>query len=254
MEEESYKVIVLPDLQIPFHDTKALKAVEKYMADETWDEWLQLGDFMDIPQLARFNSESPEALSCTLEKDYAIANEILDRHQSILRKRNPKAKFTLLCGNHDLRIAKFAEKFPQVRGIIDWDKNLRLKERGITPVWCYPKGEVYKIGKAYFTHGLYTSQNHAKKHVDNFGVNIFYGHVHDCQSHSKVLWGKNKTIIGQSLGCLCRYDLDYIGSNPTNWQHAVTTFYFRKDGHFNHYVSPIFNGKFTAPNGKTYGN
>jgi predicted phosphodiesterase len=248
-----YKVIVLPDTQIPFHDVKALAAVEKYMADETWGEWVQLGDFMDFHQLARFNENSPEALTRSLKGDYDVANEILDRHQSIIRKRNPKAKFTLLCGNHEDRVRKFAERFPQTKGIIDVESNLRLKEGGIKFVRCYPDGEIYKLGKAYFTHGLYTSTAHAKKHVDSFGVNIFYGHTHQTQSFSKVVWGKNRTIIGESLGCLCRYDLDYVGMNPTAWQHAVSVFYFRPDGYFNHFVIRIFNGSFIAPNGKSYG-
>ena len=42
------KVIVLPDMQVPFHDKLTLAAVEKYMADERWDEWVQLGDFIDL--------------------------------------------------------------------------------------------------------------------------------------------------------------------------------------------------------------
>lgn len=246
------KVIVLPDLQIPYHDPLALRAVEKYMADERWDEYIQLGDFMDFHQLAKFSADSPEALSKSLAGDYAKANAILDRHQSIIRKRNPKAKFTLLLGNHEDRVRKFTEKHPQVKGLIDLEVNLHTKKRGIKVVYCYPKGEIHKVGKAYFTHGLYTSSGHAKKHVDAFGVNIFYGHVHSIDMHSKVLRGKNRTIVGQSLGCLCRYDLDYVGNNPTNWQQAVTTFFIRPDGHFNHYVSSLFNHRFTAPNGKEY--
>lgn len=247
-----YKLIVLSDMQVPYHSKPALAAIEKYMADEKFDEWLQIGDFMDFHQLAKFTESVPEALTHSLRKDYDVANEILDRHQSIIRKRNPKAKFTLLCGNHEDRVRKFAERNPQTKGIIDVDINLRLKERGIKFVRCYPDGEVYKLGKAYFVHGLFTGQNHAKKHVDSFGVNIFYGHTHQTQSHSKVMWGKNRTLIGESLGCLCNYSLDYVGKNPTSWQHAFAVFYFTPDGFFNHYVVRIFNGRFTGPNGKVY--
>lgn len=249
-----YKVIVLPDMQVPFHDKQALSAVEEYMADEVWDEYINMGDFMDFHQLARFTVDNPEALCNSLKKDYDVANGILDRHQHIIRKKNKDAKFTFLVGNHEDRVRKFSEKNPQVKGLIDYDENLRFKERGIKAVWSYPKGEVYRLGNAYFIHGKYTTINHARKHVDSYGVNIFYGHTHDTQMHSKVLWGKNKTVMGQSLGCLCRYDMDYVGTNPTNWQHAVTTFHFFPNGHFNHYVSRIFNGKFIAPSGKVYGN
>lgn len=247
-----YKVLAIPDCQVPYHDKESMKAVEKYMSDEKWDEVVYMGDFLDCHQLASFTENVPEALTHSLAADYKIANEILDRHQKIVRRRNPKAKFTFLFGNHSDRVRRFMDKHPQLKGIIDVDINLRLKERGMKVVKCYPDGELHRIGKAYFHHGLYTSANHPKKMADNFGVPIFYGHTHDVQTYSKVLWGKDKTIVGQSLGCLCRYDLDYVGTNPTNWQQAVTTFYFRRGGNFNYYVSSIFNHAFTAPNGKNY--
>src|SRR5690606_11595793 len=149
--------------------------------------------------------------------DYRVANEILDRHQYISRQQNRVAngiKFTYLMGNHEDRVRKFMEANPQTKGLLDVSVNLRLRERGFKLVECYPKGEVHKIGKAHFIHGIYTGGNHAKRTVDAFGVNVFYGHTHDVQSSSKVLWGSDSTIVGQSLGCLCRYDLDYVGSNP----------------------------------------
>lgn len=248
-----YKVIVLGDLQVPFVDRRSMAAVEEYMADEKWDEWVQIGDFMDLPQLSKFTQENPEALTQSLSDDYKAGNELLDRHQRIVRKRNPRAKFTILCGNHDLRAEKFAEKHPQLKGLIEVDKGLRLKERGIGYIRSYPDGTLYKIGKAYFHHGKFVVQNHSRKMVDSYGVNIFYGHTHDVQSSSKVQWGKNKTLVGQSLGCLCRYDLDYVGTDPTNWQQAVTTFFFMPDGHFSYFISRIFNGRMVAPNGKIYG-
>src|SRR3990167_3199515 len=246
------KVIVLPDLQVPFQDARALRAVEAYMADERWDEWVQLGDFMDFDQISRWNKDKPEALARGLVKDYAIANAILDRHQAIVRRRNSKAKFTLISGNHDIRAEKFAEEHPQLRGLIEMEHNLGLRRRKIKYVRSWPKGELHKIGKAYFSHGIYAGANVAKKHVEAFGVNIFFGHVHSIESHSKTLWGTGKAIIGQSLGCLCYYNLDYVGKNPKNWQQAVTTFIFLPNGQFSYFISRIHGGEFIAPNGKVY--
>lgn len=249
MNKPLTKVLVIPDCQIPYHDKLSMRAVERYMVDELWDEVVYIGDFMDFHQLASFTKDEPEALTKTLAADYKVANEILERHALLLPQA---AKRTFIMGNHEDRVRRFADKNPQLKGIIDVDVNLRLKERGFKVIKSYPDHETHRIGNAFFHHGLYTSANHPKKMADNFGVNIFYGHTHDVQSYSKVLWGKDKTIVGQSLGCLCRYDLDYVGQSPTNWQQAITTFYFRADGYFNHYVSRIFNHKFTAPNGKTY--
>jgi predicted phosphodiesterase len=249
---EIYKLIVLSDLQIPYHCPKAVSALEQYLADERWNEWLQIGDLMDFDQVSRWNEGKPEALARSLSKDYAIGNAFLDRQQAIVRQRNPKAKFTVLAGNHCIRPEKFADANPQVRGLIEMEHGLQFEKRGIKYVKSYPKGELHKVGKAYFHHGLYTSANHAKKMAEAYGVNIFYGHTHDVQQYSKVLWGKNRTIVGQSLGCLCRYDLSYVGKNPTAWQQAFATFFIRPDGYFDYYITRIFNGSFVAPNGKVY--
>lgn len=189
MSEKIYKVIVIPDSQIPFHCRKSFRAIEKYMADETWDEYLHIGDLMDFDQLSRWNKGSAGLIQGReLSKDYAEVNRILDRHQSIVRKNNPKAKFTLLLGNHDIRPEKYTDDFPQLKGTIEIEHGLRLMERGFKVVRCYPDGEVYRIGKAHFIHGLYTGGNHAKKTVDAFGKSIFYGH---CVSEDTRLLGKD---------------------------------------------------------------
>lgn len=249
-----YRTIVLPDLQLPYEDRKAVSAVERYMADETWDEWIQLGDFMDFDCISSFNRTALRKVEGkTLADDYAYANDFLDRHQRIVRKRNRKAKFTLLEGNHDQRIERYVDEFPQLRNTVEVERGLNLAERGIGWIRCWSKGEFYKVGKCAFTHGLYTNAHHAKRMADSFGGNVVYGHTHDVQGHSKVLWGADKTIVGQSLGCLCRYDQDYIGKNPTNWQHAFGVMYFMPDGHFQLYVVRIMGGRFIAPNGKAYG-
>ena len=88
--------------------------------------------------------------------------------------------------------------------------------------------------------------------VDYYGVNIFFGHNHDIQGFSKVNRGKNKTLVGQSLGCLCNYEQGYIQGNPTNWQQAFGIFYFFPNGHFTYYIPRIFNHKFISPEGKVY--
>ena len=84
-------------------------------------------------------------------------------------------------------------------------------------------GDLVKAGEVIFKLTTQTPQGVAEDLV-----------WHDVQQYSKVLWGKNRTIVGQSLGCLCRYDLSYVGTNPTNWQQAIATFFFAEDGSLRH--------------------
>jgi len=251
-----YKVIILPDIHFPHHDKKALSVVEKYLADEVWDEWICLGDLLDFSQISSFNKTALRKIEGeTLRADYDLAGEFLDRHQKLVRKRNRKAKFTLIEGNHEYRCEKYIDEHPQLRGLLEVEHGLKLKERGIKWVRNWSKGEMHTIGKAMFAHGLYVGVNHAKKMLDTYGSSgksIIYGHTHDTMSQSRVSFGKHLDIMAQSLGSLCLPEQDYIGKKPTNWTQAFGVFYFHKGGDFNHYVVKLRKHSFFAPNGKFY--
>jgi hypothetical protein len=245
-----YSVIVLPDMQVPYEDKVTMKAVEAYMATKRWDEYINLGDFVDLDCISSHNKVNLRAVEGkVVSKDYKAANVILDRHQNIVRSNNPDARFVLLEGNHEYRAERYIDEHPQMRGLMEVEVGLKLEERGFKYVRCYQKGELYKLGKAYFHHGLYCNQSHAKSMVDRFGVNIFYGHVHDVMCHPKVMWGKDKTIVGQSMGCLCDYEQGYIKQNPTNWQQAFGEFHFFDNGDFSYYVTRVIDNRFISPDG-----
>jgi predicted phosphodiesterase len=250
---KNYKVIVITDLHLPYESKRSLNTVEQYMGDHYWDELLILGDFMDFQYISKYNEQNARALSGkTIKKDYDYANEVLDRLISCVRNNNKKAKVTMLMGNHDYRMEAWIDKNPNLEGLTEFENGLRLKERGITYVESWSKGKVYTIGKASFIHGQYTGTHHAKKHVENFGKSIFYGHLHDVQCYPKVMKGDHKTIVGQSLGCLCDYNQSYMKGSPSNWQHAFGVFNFRPDGTYTYYVPQLHNHKFTTLEGVTY--
>jgi predicted phosphodiesterase len=248
-----YKVIVLSDLQLPFEDAAAVNAVEQYMKKYRFDEWVQIGDFMDFNYISRWTEANLKVISgSTFVDDYKYANEFLDRQQMILRSKNPKCKMTIIQGNHDIRPDKVIEKDPRYEGMIEFDRNLKLRERNIKFVRFWEKGDLYTIGHASFAHGNYTNQYHAAKMVARYGTNIFYGHTHDVQQYSLVYKGKGKTLVGQSLGCLCRHDLSYVRGAPENWQQAFGVFYFFPNGDFSYYIPRIINGRFISPEGDIF--
>lgn len=247
------KVLVVPDVQIPYQDNVALAVVEKYMASEKWDLVIYIGDFIDCEGISHYNKGKPRALvGVELEKEFKIANDILDRHQKIIRKRSPKAKFHFIYGNHEERVEKWLDENPALAGLIDIDRNLRFKERGFTWTRHGDTGNGYVVGKATFTHGESLATMHTQKMAQTWGENVFYGHIHDVQSYTMTTRKKDSTRIAQSLGCLCIYALPYVDRKPTRWQQAITTFYFQPDGTFNHYVSNIVKGEFISPGGKHF--
>ena len=244
--------IVLPDMQVPYHDKLTLRAVEKYMAAHRWDGYINLGDLCDFNELSRFNEGFPGRIAERVDQTFAAVNEILDRHQAIIRKRNPDARYILIEGNHDYRAVTYTEKHPELGDSLNVPKNLHLASRGFEWVPSWSKGKLFKLGNAYFMHGLITSKYHAAVMAARYGVPTYYGHTHDIQEFPMVLHGADKTIVGKSLGCLCRYDQAYMKGTPSNWQQAVSTFFVLPNGFYTEYTSRIFNHRFVGPDGAIY--
>lgn len=247
------KIIVLPDPHVPQHDKPVWDALLRYMRMESFDGWICLGDLMDFNQVSKWTKNNIRKIKdAPLKKDYDAANQWLDELQSAL---GPVAgrNGVLIEGNHDYRIEMYIDEFPQFEGLLEVPTNLRLDERGIKWVPYWSEGEIYPKGHAVFCHGKWVNLHHAKQHAEKFGTNVFYGHVHDIQSHSYERLGDDSTFVGQSLGCLCEYDQGYIrGARITKWQQGFGVFYFLPNGNFTYYVVRIIDGKFVSPEGTLY--
>lgn len=250
---EIYRVLIIPDTHIPYHDKKTLRAVEKFMADYRWDEYIHLGDLLDFDMISKFNQEMLRNLETRrLLKDYDLANELLDRHQAIVRKNNKNAKFALLEGNHEYRMEVLIDKAPHLEGLLEVDKNLRLKERGIKWVKSWSEGELHTTGKLHYHHGDYVTKHHANKMVENYGVNIAYGHTHDSQTFEKITRGDKRPIKAFSMGHIANVGkLSYTRGKPNNWSQMVGIVEVRENGNFTVTQISIIDHTFSY-NGKVY--
>lgn len=229
-------------------DRLTWNAVRNYIKEHKWDEVVILGDLLDFGFIGSFAKDQLRQISKdSWKKQYDLGNSFLDELQDLV-----KCKVVYISGNHEYRVERVIDKEPMWEGLIEVDKQLHLKERGIPWIDFWKLGKTYSIGKATFGHGLYTSTHHAKKHADAYGSNFFYGHTHDVSLFSKTTRGDNKTFVAQSLGCLCVYNLPYMRGKPSNWQQCITTMFFQDNGFFNCYPSMIFNHKFVSPDGQFY--
>ena len=244
--------IILSDLQVPYEDVESLAAVERYMGAHRWDGYLQIGDFLDFDSISSFNMGLPrKTRGKFISNDIDRANKILDRHQKIIRAKNPDAKFVLLEGNHENRVERFLDANPVFEGLLDVPKLLRLHERGFKWVRSWTDGHFYKIGKATFIHGGSTGKYHAMKMVDDWGTSIFYGHTHDIMAMPKTRKGLDDLIVGQSIGCLC-LEQEYMRGAPTRWQQGFMVLYVLPNGNFTYYIPRLFAHKFVGPDGELY--
>jgi len=243
--KDGYKVLVLPDVHLELGmSTEAVETALNFGEYFKPDETVILGDFINFDYISHFVEKDLIAReNKRLFKDFGNANAILNIIQGFT-----KEKTTYLIGNHERRLDVWVRQHPEVEGLISLKLNLKLKDRGIEAV---PEGAIYKVGHARFTHGWYCIQYHAKRSVEYAGDNIFYGHVHDVQSYSKPNCEQLPTI-GQSLGCLCELNPEYMRNKPNRWVNAIGIFYLDAKGVFTYYVPIFINRKFIW-NGKTFG-
>jgi hypothetical protein len=240
-------------MQTPFEDKATLRAVEQYMRDHRWDGLINLGDFLDFRELSSFDRDNARLSKVgAIQNTYDAGNAILDRHVKLIREGNARGRIVLIEGNHEFRVQRHLDEHPEAEGMVEVPVGLKLKERRIEWVPFWSKGELFKLGNAYFGHGTHTGVHHAKKHADVMGTNFFYGHTHDIQSHSRENRGNDKTLEAASLGCLCRYDQSYMRGRPSRWQQGFGVMHMLPDGYFNLYTVRIFKNRFVSPEGKLY--
>ena len=261
MTRSCQTVLIIPDVHTQWSRDKNLwwdrrywKAVHRYMSDSRFDEIVFLGDFLDMPGLARFSVGKAKILSeLDLEGDYQVAAELLYKTVDILRKNNRNAKVTFLQGNHEQRVERFAEEVPQFSRLLSVPTQLEFKANDIKWVQCYNKGELHRIGPLYFHHGLYCGKHPATQHVDKFNRDIVFGHTHSVSTYTKVLYGTDRTYTAHNLGCACLLEQEYMHGRPDNWQQAFGVAWVRpKEKAYNLATVRVTNHEFVAPNGKLY--
>jgi hypothetical protein len=249
--------IVFPDTQIPYEDKRTLKALWEYIADvQASDDpivgWLQMGDLMDFNELSRWIVGYEASVEGSVGRSFDAGNAFLDKVQEVMSISDKDYEMVVLQGNHDYRTVDFSLRDPRLKEILDYQTNLKFAERGIQYIKCWENHDMFRKGKAFFTHGNFLNKFHAHKMVDTYGVCIYYGHTHDIMEFPKSTWGKDKTIVGKSLGCLCIYNMPYMQTKPSNWQQAFSEFLFFPDGFFQETTTKIFKHRFVGRNGKVY--
>lgn len=229
-----------PDTHLKFADVAAYRAFKKFMAWYQPDVDLIFGDYLDCEGISHWPSDSMEPRRMVPEilagrRDLSERNEL-----------TPKTSTRIfLCGNHEdwirqamSRMPEFFEGIDQLGYDFSVEGLLNLKGLGYE---FFEVNHVVKIGKAHFTHGLYTPKNHAAKHVAEMKGNIYYGHLHDNQTHNET--SLDGAMEGASNGCLCRLDAKFLRGKPNKWVQGFGVWEFFPDGSYTRVFIPIFNGR-----------
>lgn len=252
----SRRVAVISDLQMPYDDRKALKAVIQFIGDYQPDEVIQIGDLLDFPQPSRWNKDTAGEFEGSVFADVEQAKQ---RFLGPLREvyDGPVGVHE---GNHDERprtyLAKYAPALAEsgafnLETLLDFDGfGIRLLPEfyKVGPDWITTHGHRGQISMSRIAGN--TALNAAKK----FNTSVVMGHTHrmGISSHTSGYGGTiSKTVTGMEVGHLMNMRLaQYLKGGTGNWQQGFGL--LTVDGqHVKAETVPIHRGKFTV-DGRTW--
>lgn len=247
--------VAVPDSHGAHIDEAARDAFLRDLARLDPDEVVMLGDHLDCGGTFSAHQRTyTNEMTESYEEDIAACNVFLDAIQAAA----PRAQLHYLEGNHEQHVERWAAR--EFHSKKDADKLLqtfgpeavlKLADRGIR---YYRRAEHYtfngeqvsipgtiRLGKVFFTHGIAHSKSAAQVHVERFGANVVFGHVHRSQSVVE------RSVTSDARGAWCPGTLAklqplYRHTAPSNWTHGFAIQFINASGSFLHLNIPIFRG------------
>lgn len=239
----SLKVLAQPDTHVKFMDHQAVRCFLEFAKWYRPHVHMILGDFVDCEGLSHWDPIELEPRRMVPEM---LAGRKLLKS---IRENTPDVSTRIfLEGNHENWIEQALCRMPEMfDGLQELGIEISIKSLLALDEFEYnlfPLNHLVQIGNAHFTHGIFTSTHHAKKHLDTFKCNIYYGHLHDNQEHNQT--SINGPMEAASLGCLSRLDARFLRGRPNNWEHAMGIFEFFPDGTYTRLKPKILNGRMSV--------
>lgn len=232
------KALILPDVHLDYKVPEPYKAVKRFIKkqEKPFDLTILLGDFLTVGSLSHWDQNKRRVIEGKrYRKEMALANKELDFLQDY------SGKIVYLEGNHENWVKQYIDKHPEMEGMIEIPNALDLRGRGIE--WV-EMNKLFKVGHAYFTHGMWTNKYSAAKHLNELGCNIIYGHTHRSQVFASTA-KMQEPMKAWNLGCLCDQAPTYMKGKPSNWSVGFGIMYWDdKTDKFNVYPIEIIDNEF----------
>ena len=244
------RVVVLSDLQIPYHDEAAVKRVVSFIK---WYKPTQLwcvGDELDAPEPSRWNKGMAGEYATTLQDSIDMTYNVMADFRDALGRTKP---FIIQRSNHTDRIQTYIRKYApafnsleslQIEKLLGYDDlNIQYLHRfkELLPGWVMAHGDE---GRAIQVPGS-TALSLAKK----LGKSVVCGHTHKLglQHETTGLYGKNRTQFGLEVGHLMDIkQASYLTTGVANWQQGIGIL-VEKNRKVTPYAVPIIDGDIRLP-------
>lgn len=126
------KWLVVSDMQVPYHDPKAINLMLEVAKDVAVDGILGVGDEIDFPQISRWHRATALEFSKTLQKDIDTCVDVLRDIVSVVPEGAP---VHWMRSNHQERLSHYlAKQAPGLDGLreLEYERLMRFDELGIT--------------------------------------------------------------------------------------------------------------------------
>ena len=250
-------ILVVSDMQIPYHDMKAVRSLLAFASDFQPDMLVNVGDDIDSPQPSQWSKGMAGEYAGDLQQHLDQAEEI----HGLFRMVVGDVPYHLSRSNHGDRLRKYIDRYaPALRGLraLELAALAGYRDLGIiyhdrpfeiAPGWvCAHGDEGVSSTIPGRTAGLLAAR---------WGVSVVCGHTHSaglCPTSQGFGGTVDRTVWGLEVGNLMDMSrAGYLPGGYGNWQKGFGLLYVPDSGP----VSPVFvpidaAGRFTVE-GETYG-
>lgn len=243
------KIVVISDLQVPYHDERAVRNVAAFIRRFKPDQVITIGDEIDLPQISRWTEGTPGWYEQTLATDRDTTVQILWDLQvtDMIRSNHTDRLYNVIMKKIPAFLALPELKFEKFMKLDTLGIKFHRKPLEFAPDWIAIHGDE---GSVKPTPGL-TALDAARKH----GKSVVCGHTHRAgqsaftEASGGVL---GRVLRGVEVGNLMQFSKAGYMKGTGNWQQAFAVFYVDKKAVTNTIVHIEKDGSFVFE-GKRYG-
>lgn len=209
------RILVISDLQVPYHHEKAVKNLYKLVRREKFDQVLNVGDELDMQSQSKWAKGTGLEWEGQLDADRETCREILWElgTTDVTRSNHTDRLYhTLLRGAPSLLDLPELD-YPKFMGFDELGIKFHRKPFEFLPNWVLVHGDEGSLNR--------NAGGTAAGLANKFGANVVCGHTHrlGLQGLSQGFKGRFKTFWGFEVGNLMdARQASYLKAGAANWQ------------------------------------
>lgn len=230
--------LVIPDLQVPYHDRRLTARFAEFISDFQPDGLLCVGDESDSPEPSRWNKGTAGEFSGTLEKGLRETYDVLHSFAKAMNRSGKPKPFLLSRSNHADRVQKYIARYAPALAQTSWNEYTTIMGYGCKPLLSgrdeplpiqWHNGPVRFASGWVMMHGdegnmIQSAGGTALSLARKVGESVICGHTHRAgiQHWATGHSGKiNNTLIGMEVGhMMAMPQATYLKYGGANWQQA----------------------------------